>query len=271
MQIWEIGILAFMLIIIVGLFYLIYKYEKSCRYKTATALKKLGLFQQEVSLTEAVYKFFLKTFDYKTRASMSEYWWIVLCISLPLYIISIINYNVSVFFWLILLLPKLSLHVRRFKDVNISPVISMAIFIILPVVREIGAANFNGGWVLWFLLLGIIAFSINLWVVFRASDPYKNRFGEVPNVNKLSASKSVTKTKTNFLQKIYFNVFKNIGNIRLLLILGCLFGGISLFNELDTYYFQIWNLLWVVFWFYLPFIIVLPIKFIIDGYNKDKK
>lgn len=32
-----------------------------------------------------------------------------------------------------------------------------------------------------------------------------------------------------------------------------------------------WNYLWIVFWFYLPFLIVLPIKFIVDGYSEDKR
>ena len=34
---------------------------------------------------------------------------------------------------------------------------------------------------------------------------------------------------------------------------------------------DLWNLLWVIFWFYLPFIVILPIKFVFDGYAKDKK
>lgn len=33
----------------------------------------------------------------------------------------------------------------------------------------------------------------------------------------------------------------------------------------------LWNFLWVVFWFYLPFLIVAPIKFICDGYAQDKR
>ena len=33
----------------------------------------------------------------------------------------------------------------------------------------------------------------------------------------------------------------------------------------------LWNYLWVIFWFYFPFLIVLPIKFIVDGYSEDKK
>lgn len=33
----------------------------------------------------------------------------------------------------------------------------------------------------------------------------------------------------------------------------------------------LWNFLWVIFWFYLPFLIVLPIKFVVDGYRQDKE
>lgn len=159
--------------------------------------------------------------------------------------------------------------------------------------------------------------------------------------------------------KIYFNIFKQIGNLRLMFVISCIFGIISLFavtqeatrrvyyysfhtslspqeynqlnslarntrllmseedlgtafqllskfectkgdiakaeqtylgksngesgcKELDNIYKNtsivslysfsyLWNYLWLIFWFYLPFIIVMPIKFIVDGYNKDKK
>ena len=33
----------------------------------------------------------------------------------------------------------------------------------------------------------------------------------------------------------------------------------------------LWKLLWAVFWFYLPFLIVLPFKFVRDGYMLDKR
>lgn len=167
-----------------------------------------------------------------------------------------------------------------------------------------------------------------------------------------------------FISRLYFNLFKKIGNIRLLFVISCLFGGISLIifitNITDNYvYFYkittedtfieenysknprlkpwdearieyykaispiiqkcktgdaeqayleaeffkfnnvgkdkelstpellckraqprseyiysfsyLWNFWWVIFWFYLPFLIVLPIKFIIDGYKQDEK
>lgn len=177
----------------------------------------------------------------------------------------------------------------------------------------------------------------------------------------------------NFISKLYFNVFKRIGNIRLLFVFSCIFAFLSLNIILDThiehnnvYYITVtkdtdlnwlgdnlveyrissykgdfglykkediyklemfylnrlcekdkniafaiaeqwyanvgkgaefstptkvceriksktsekitvsslsglWYLLWVVFWFYFPFLIVLPFKFVIDGYNQDKK
>lgn len=44
-------------------------------------------------------------------------------------------------------------------------------------------------------------------------------------------------------------------------------------NRFSTIYTfsYLWNYLWIVFWFYLPFLIVLPIKFIVEGYNQDKR
>ena len=74
-----------------------------------------------------------------------------------------------------------------------------------------------------------------------------------------------------FISKLYFNIFKRTGELRLCFILSCLFGGISLFTWFTTYWLE-WNeIWWVGFWFYLPFLIVLPIKFIVDGYSEDKK
>lgn len=175
-----------------------------------------------------------------------------------------------------------------------------------------------------------------------------------------------------FISKLYFNIFKRNGNLRLLLVIGALFAGISLFwiikQSVDSVYYYtinsdtlnpkwvppykmksedrdkitdlqkllplieicikkdskaalefinysytsvyntkvypngfgktekfedidrfckivkvngnikfnvwsfsyLWNLLWVVFWFYLPFMVAAPIKFVVDGYQKDK-
>lgn len=35
-------------------------------------------------------------------------------------------------------------------------------------------------------------------------------------------------------------------------------------------YGYLWNFLWVIFWFYFPFILVLPVKFVCDGYHQDR-
>ncbi len=160
----------------------------------------------------------------------------------------------------------------------------------------------------------------------------------------------------NFISKLYFNMFKQIGNLRFMFVISCLFGIISLtmvsFEALDRVYFYrvhtplkpweyytlqsaiesstrfsdedlesifqllalrdcrrgdiaraeqrylshdgeqgckkladkyqnekisiysfayIWNYLWAIFWFYFPFLIVLPIKFVVDGYQQDKR
>lgn len=75
----------------------------------------------------------------------------------------------------------------------------------------------------------------------------------------------------NFISKLYFGAFKQTGELHLCFILSCLFGGISLYTWF-TYYWLEWNeIWWVGFWFYLPFFIIWPISFIVDGYKQDKK
>ena len=72
------------------------------------------------------------------------------------------------------------------------------------------------------------------------------------------------------LSKLYFNYFKNEGTVRLMFVLGCFFA----FCEIWVCYtvgYPASEYLWTIFWFYLPFLICAPIKFIRDGYKKSSK
>lgn len=89
-----------------------------------------------------------------------------------------------------------------------------------------------------------------------------------------------------FISKLYFNTFKKNGNLRLMFVISCLLASVSLLiitpEVINRIYFYrvytsiyslsyLWNYLWVIFWFYFPFLIILPIKFVIEGYQQDKK
>ena len=123
---------------------------------------------------------------------------------------------------------------------------------------------------------------LQIWVNFRASDPFDNKFGKIQNVIPLNKKENkIQKTNpsiTNTLQKIYFNTIKNTGNVRLLFVLGIICSFICLNNVYDSYSYSklynttysLWNFLWVIFWFYTPFLVVFPIKYIVDGYKQDK-
>lgn len=266
----------------IGAVLLIVRYNKKTLKRTKDTLAKNGLKQERLSCKQAIINFFAKAFDFKSRAALSELWWIVLCIILPMNVIEKIWPMVWLFLLLFLIIPLLSLNVRRFRDVGVSPVIAISIFFLKPIIEAIGAANFNGMWVLWFFLLGLVCLVVQVWVAFRASDPFDNKFGKIPNViplnkkEKTPSKQNISVTKT--LQKVYFNTIKNTGNIRLLFVLGIICSFICLNNVYDSYSYNnlynstysLWNFLWVIFWFYAPFLVVFPIKYIIDGYKQDK-
>lgn len=277
----------FLILLLLGLFVavilLISKYNKKTLERTKATLAKKGLKQERLSCKQAIVNFFAKAFDFKSRAALSELWWIVLCIIFPMNVIEKMWPMVWLFLLLFFIVPLLSLSVRRFRDVGISPVIAISIFFLKPIIEAIGAANFNGMWVLWFFLLGLVCLVVQVWAVFRASDPFDNKFGKIPNViplNKKENNPQKTNISiTNTLQKIYFKTIKNTGNIRLLFVLGIICSFICLNNVYDSYSwhklynnsYSLWNFLWVIFWFYVPFFVVFLIKFIIDGYKQEKK
>ena len=274
--------LLFLVLFFCGLI-LIARYNKKTIERTKLTLSKKGLKQQRLSCKQAVFSFFAKAFDFKSRASLSELWWVVFCISLPVNVVNKIWPMIGLFMSFLLFIPCLSLYVRRFRDVGLCSAIAFFVYIAKPIIEWIGASNFNGTWVLWFALLGLIVWGMHIWVVFRASDPFENKFGKIPNVCSVK-SKHKTCYKldvsiADMLRKIYFGIIKKHGNVRLLFVLGMFFafvcmdhvyGAFTWHNNYDKPY-SLLNFLWVIFWFYLPFLIIVPIKFISDGYSEDKR
>lgn len=94
----------------------------------------------------------------------------------------------------------------------------------------------------------------------------------------------------NIISKLYFNLFKNVGNLRLMFVVSCSLSSICLLSmmtnptilsigldiftspdRLASLVFMLYLLFWLVVVFYLPFLVVLPVKFIRDGYAQDKR
>lgn len=77
------------------------------------------------------------------------------------------------------------------------------------------------------------------------------------------------------LSSLYFNYIKNEGTVRLLVVLGCICITPIIVSTFTDHLLRDWGLnewlLNTVFWFYVPFLIAAPIKFIKDGFEKSKK
>ena len=282
MSLVELITLLVILGLFVGIIIAIAKYNKKTLKLTKDTLAKKGLKQERLSCKQALANFVTKAFDFKSRAALSELWWVVLCVFLPINIIETIWPMIGWFLWLLFIIPFVSLYVRRFRDVSIHPIFAILIMVLTPIIEWIGKADFNSPWVLIFVLPGIIFSVLQIWVNFRASDPFDNKFGKIPNLVSLNKTKKIVqKTKkslTDSLQKIYFNQIKNPGNIRLLFVLGIIFSFICMLIVYDNFsyklhyelHYSVLNFLWVIFWFYVPFLVVFPIKFIAEGYKQKK-
>lgn len=274
---WEILVVLMFLGLLIGIYVLLARYNAKTRARTRQLLESKGLYQKEVSCSEALTLFVKRAFDFKHRASLSELWWCVLCIVVPLNILSKLTPDLHTLLWIITFIPFMALFVRRFKDVNLPPVLAIFIYLARPIIEMIGNANFDGAWVLIFVPVGLACMAISVWALFRASDPYKNKYGDVPNLKKASATSELSKVRSikvlsqNIMRKMYFNTIQSKGNLRLLIVISGLCAGISILSLLVNPPYSVFDVLWVVFWFYLPFLIVAPIKFICDGYAQDKR
>lgn len=125
------------------------------------------MFQRQVTFEQAVRSAIQQHYcDFSGRASRSEYWWYVLftvILSVIIQAFGVISSDVSLYLGAIvnlaLLLPGLSLSVRRLHDINKSG---------------------------WFILLGLIpivgAIILIVWFC-KESEMQPNQYGPVPNVD----------------------------------------------------------------------------------------
>lgn len=180
--------------------------------KTEIVLAKRGLRQKRVSPVTAWKRFFIRTFDYKSRASLSEFWWVALplkifliCLAWVIGIIfgfsPLVTCLILCGLFLLFLLPILSLCVRRFKDVNIGAWFSIFILLCAFVINYgfiYGpwryALTFPDSFVM--MLAGVVAYGIVLLALYHASDPYENVYGKVPNLEPLPKGKFVIEKVT---------------------------------------------------------------------------
>ena len=121
------------------------------------------------------WKYFWTRWTFQGRASRSEYWWMVLLLSLIGWGFQLVAafmaaggletgalaiMAVSWIFNLVCMIPGICLQVRRLHDTN------------------------HSGWCWWWFLVPIIG-TIYLWYLFiRRSDTTENRFGPVPNTDR---------------------------------------------------------------------------------------
>jgi uncharacterized membrane protein YhaH (DUF805 family) len=73
-----------------------------------------------MTFTESIKTCFTKFTKFEGRASRSEYWWYILFIFLASLILTIIHPNLASMFYLIMLLPTMTVTARRLHDTNRS-------------------------------------------------------------------------------------------------------------------------------------------------------
>jgi uncharacterized membrane protein YhaH (DUF805 family) len=99
---------------------------------------------------------FSKYIDIKGRASRSEYWWFFLFCFIVNMIAAFISPKLQILFYLILLLPSLTVLIRRLHDTDRS------------------------GWWVLLLLIPVIGLLVILYFMLVEGTPGPNRFGNAP-------------------------------------------------------------------------------------------
>ncbi|WP_299921181.1 DUF805 domain-containing protein [uncultured Pelagimonas sp.] len=119
----------------------------------------------------AVPRFFTKTLDFSGRASRSDFWWVVLIVDvLPvaaMWALGMPGYAYQIWLWA-LLLPRVSLSIRRLHDIGLSSAIALPCFVIISVLTV-----FN------FLFLGGLVF-VAIAAAQRGQTT-ENQWGPPPN------------------------------------------------------------------------------------------
>ncbi len=159
--------------------------------KTKKLLKAAKKEQKMVSFGAAVKMIFTKMFDYKSRSSLSEYWWGLLFFVLVILFLGIIaafvlgpTHPVLTSNTLIGVLTLLffTLSVRRMRDIGLHPIFVILIFAVelfSNVMADLGVA-FGMTYTIVYNVLSLGSFFLFL----TASTPKKNKYGEVPNLKR---------------------------------------------------------------------------------------
>jgi uncharacterized membrane protein YhaH (DUF805 family) len=110
-----------------------------------------------MNMVEAVKTCFIKYVDFKGRASRSEYWWFFLFCLIVEIIGHAINLNLYLIVALAVLLPSLTVLVRRLHDIN------------------------RTGWWALILLIPVIGWIVILIFALMESTPGPNNYGLPPS------------------------------------------------------------------------------------------
>ena len=138
-----------------------------------------------LSFPDAVKKCFKKYFDFKGRASRSEYWYFTLFIVLGYAVgIGLIFVNAQLFwlliiFLLVIAIPWISVTARRLHDIDKSGWYQ-AIPIPAGILEFIFAENRQESLEIIFLIIGLLCYVYILILVCTAGNSTENRFGKNP-------------------------------------------------------------------------------------------
>ena len=137
------------------------------------------------SFPDAVKKCFKKYFDFKGRASRSEYWYFTLFIILGYAIGFGLIFVAAPLFWLltifilIVLIPWISVAARRLHDINKSGWFQ-AIPIPAGILETIFAESRQESLEIIFLIIGLLCYVYLIILLCTAGDTKENRFGKNP-------------------------------------------------------------------------------------------
>jgi len=134
---------------------------------------------------QAVKTCFKKYFDFKGRASRSEYWYFILFTFLGYGAGFLLGLIAPVLLWLLgifvlaILIPAITVAARRLHDINKS-----GWYQALPlppgIIETIFAMNRNEVGEIIFLIIGLVAYIYLIILLCTAGDSKKNRFGKNP-------------------------------------------------------------------------------------------
>ena len=138
-----------------------------------------------LNLPEAVKTCFKKYFNFKGRASRSEYWYFTLfnfigyAIGFSLGFLAPVFFIINGIFFLVIIIPWISVAVRRLHDINKS-----GWFVALPLPAGVIEAIFSVNRQTTFeIIFAVIGFGCSIYLIVlycKAGDSKQNRFGKNP-------------------------------------------------------------------------------------------